>query len=206
MKRRLRAPSPALLISLIALFLALGGTSFAAGKVIATKHKDAKADTKLIKKLAPTLSVKHAKTANSATSATHATSAVSATNATNATHATTADTATALGTISYNLSTGFTSPGCGVTPCNGAFSDTQGHETCPAGTVVIAGGLTTSGGGVELNEGEPTSSTASGPLDEWLVYVDNFTPSDHTFTVWAMCVHAQAQDKPAAKHAMAVGR
>ena len=30
MKRRLRAPSPALVISLIALFVALGGTSYAA--------------------------------------------------------------------------------------------------------------------------------------------------------------------------------
>jgi hypothetical protein len=91
MKGRLRAPSPALVIALIALFVALGGTSYAASKVIVTKHKDAKADTKLVKKLAPSLSVKHAKTANSATTAAHATSADSATNAT---HATSADSAT----------------------------------------------------------------------------------------------------------------
>jgi len=65
-KRRLRLPTPALVISLIALFMALGGTSYAASKVILTKHKDAKADTKLVKKLAPSLSVKHAKTATSA--------------------------------------------------------------------------------------------------------------------------------------------
>ena len=99
----MRAPSPAFAISLIALFLAHGGTSFAASKVITAKHKDAKADTKLVKKLAPKLSVKHAKTANSAANATHATSADSATNAThatsadsatNATHATSATTAT----------------------------------------------------------------------------------------------------------------
>src|SRR5436190_11856114 len=105
-KHRLRAPSPAFVISLIALFLALGGTSYAASKVIITKHKDAKADTTLVKRLAPSLSVKNAKTANNATNATnatnavnatHATSADSATNATNAvnaTHATSADSAT----------------------------------------------------------------------------------------------------------------
>lgn len=90
-KRRFRLPSPALVISLIALSLVLGGTAVAASTA---KHKDKKADTKLVKKLAPSLSVKHAKTANSATNATHATSADSATNATNATHATTATSAT----------------------------------------------------------------------------------------------------------------
>jgi hypothetical protein len=87
-KRRFHLPSPALVISMIALGLVLGGTSFAASKTVLAKHKDAKADTKLVKKLAPSLSVKHAKTANSATTA------VNATNAVNATHATTADSAT----------------------------------------------------------------------------------------------------------------
>jgi hypothetical protein len=38
---RLRAPSPAFVISPIALFLALGGTSYSAAKVAPTKHKDA---------------------------------------------------------------------------------------------------------------------------------------------------------------------
>src|SRR5438270_11307205 len=83
-KRRFRLPSPALVISMVTLSLVLGGTAVAASTA---KHGDKKADTKLIKKLAPSLSVKHAKTANSATtaaSATHATSADSATTATNA--------------------------------------------------------------------------------------------------------------------------
>jgi hypothetical protein len=108
-KRRSRLPSPALVISMIALSLVLGGTAFAAAT---TTHKDKKADTKLIKKLAPSLSVKHAKTAGSAinatnavnatnaTNATHATSATSATNATNANHATTA-TSAANGNLGY---------------------------------------------------------------------------------------------------------
>lgn len=93
-KRRFRLPSPALVISMITLSVVLGGTAVAASTA---KHGDTKADTKLVKKLAPSLSVKHAKTANSATTATnatHATTADSATNATNATHATNADSAT----------------------------------------------------------------------------------------------------------------
>lgn len=40
MLKRFRAPSPALVISSIALFIALGGTSIAATKVITAKHKD----------------------------------------------------------------------------------------------------------------------------------------------------------------------
>jgi hypothetical protein len=61
--------------------VALGGTAFAANTVATkSKHMDRKANIKLIKKLAPTLSVKHAKTAATAT---HAGTADSATNATN---------------------------------------------------------------------------------------------------------------------------
>jgi len=99
-KRRFRLPSPALVISMITLSLVLGGTAFAASTAT---HKDKKADIKLIKKLAPTLSVKHAKTADSATNATNATNATHATSAdsaTNATHATSADSATSATTAS----------------------------------------------------------------------------------------------------------
>ena len=80
-KRRFRLPSPALVISMVALSLVLGGTAVAASTA---KHSDKKADTKLIKQLAPTLSVKHATTADSATNATNATNATSAANAANA--------------------------------------------------------------------------------------------------------------------------
>jgi hypothetical protein len=59
-----RLPSPALVISLVALALVLGGTAVAAS--VGT-HADAKADTKLVKALAPTLSVKNAGTVNGET-------------------------------------------------------------------------------------------------------------------------------------------
>lgn len=77
-KRRFRLPSPALVISMVTLCLVLGGTAVAA---TTEKHSDVRADTKLIKKLAPSLSVKHAQTANNATSATNATNATTADNA-----------------------------------------------------------------------------------------------------------------------------
>lgn len=102
----LRRPSPALVISAIALFVALGGSSYAAGALghapVATaakaKHKrksptQSELEAALIKKLAPGLSVKYAKTAGSAVTASEATSAINASNATNATHATSATTA-----------------------------------------------------------------------------------------------------------------
>ncbi len=63
-KGKFRLPSPALVISMVALSLVLGGSAFAAGTLT---HGDAKADTTLVKQLAPKLSVKHAKTAGNAT-------------------------------------------------------------------------------------------------------------------------------------------
>jgi hypothetical protein len=62
-KRQFRLPSPAVVISMVALALALGGTAVAA--TVGT-HADANADTKLVKALAPKLSVKHAVTAANA--------------------------------------------------------------------------------------------------------------------------------------------
>lgn len=64
LKSRLRLPSPALVISLIALSLVLGGTAVAASTVA---YLTKTSGTKLVEKLAPTLSVKHAKTAGRAT-------------------------------------------------------------------------------------------------------------------------------------------
>lgn len=106
-KPRLRAPSPALVISLIALFVALGGTTYAATSLpknsVGTKQLRANAVTaSKIKKGAVTaakintkgLTVPNAGHAATATSADNATTATSATSATNATHAAIADSAT----------------------------------------------------------------------------------------------------------------
>jgi hypothetical protein len=56
-KPRLRLPSPALVIAMVALALVLGGTAVAASTSTPLTRKTG---TKLIKKLAPTLSVKNA--------------------------------------------------------------------------------------------------------------------------------------------------
>jgi hypothetical protein len=89
---RLDLPSPALVLSMLALIAALGGTSFAAGSVSAKgRHDDVKQDKALIKKMAKNLKVKYAKKAGQANLATNA---AHATNADSATHATSADSAT----------------------------------------------------------------------------------------------------------------
>jgi len=131
-KRRFRLPSPALVISMIALSLVLGGTAVAA----TATHGDKKADTKLIKKLAPSLSVKHAKTADSATSATSATNATNATHATsadNATHATNADNATTVGGTKVQQFFVSQPPGTGSTPIKSVDGVTL-DAACDGGT------------------------------------------------------------------------
>lgn len=92
-----RLPSPALVISSIALIAAIGGGSFAfansdknLNKVTNSKVK--KISKQQIKKAAPGLAVDHANSADSASSATNAT------NADNAAHAAAADTATSADT------------------------------------------------------------------------------------------------------------
>jgi hypothetical protein len=246
-----RLPSPAMVVAVIALFVALGGTGYAASTLVhaprtAKKHRKAKpkpkakptatddtaADNGLITSRAPGLSVAFAKSAGSADSATsastadhatnadhsssadHASSADSATNATNASHASSADSATsaghatsadsattastagALGSVAYRVSSPFTARACGTNPCGGTFSDSTATETCPAGTVVIAGGVHTSGGGIEVSDSHPTHTTGSPTPNQWFAAVDNYTDLDGTFTVYAVCISAAAVDNP----------
>jgi hypothetical protein len=69
MKRVFRRPSPAMIVAIVALIAALGGSAIAGG--VLTKKKV----NKIITNRAPGLSVAHAKTADSATSATNASNA-----------------------------------------------------------------------------------------------------------------------------------
>jgi hypothetical protein len=211
-RHRMRAPSPAFVISLIALFLALGGTSYAATKVTLTKHKDAKADTTLVKRLAPSLSVKHAKTADNATNAvsatnavnaTHATSADSATNATNATNATdathatnatnattaqTANVANAIGAVTYVKGTVRDAPANGG---SGYAESTESDAFCPAGTVVIGTASHSNDQGVEASDVlVATTTQVSG-------FFDNFNDIDepNNFVI-AICAAAASASDP----------
>jgi hypothetical protein len=101
----LRHPSAALIVSTIALIVALGGTSYAAFSLpknsVGTKQlKNGAVTTNKIAKsvqVSDALRAYHANSADTATSANQATSAVSATIATTAGHASSADTATTAG-------------------------------------------------------------------------------------------------------------
>jgi hypothetical protein len=142
MKRDLvRRPSPALAVSLVALFLALGGTSYAAFRLpknsVGTRQLKNGAVTR--KKLAPKLIVRRAKVAalaGHANSADNATTATSAASAINAGHATTADSAAnaAHATTANNADTvgGFVPNELGPvygTQFSTTLSDTDGEKT-----------------------------------------------------------------------------
>jgi hypothetical protein len=70
MKRVFRRPSPAMVVAIVALIAALGGTAI--GAAFVTKKQSKKIAKNQVNKLAPGLSVASAKSADSATSATTA--------------------------------------------------------------------------------------------------------------------------------------
>jgi hypothetical protein len=193
-KRRFRLPSPALVVSMVTLSLVLGGTAVAA---TTATHKDARADGALVKKLAPSLSVKHAKTADNATSAvnannavnaTHANSATTATNATNATMAQTASVAKAIGAVTYVKGTVRDAPANGG---SGFAESTESDAFCPAGTVVIGTASHANDQGVEVSELlVATTTQVSG-------FFDNFNNVDepNNFVI-AICAAAASVSDP----------
>jgi hypothetical protein len=202
-KRRFRLPSPALVVSIVTLSLVLGGTAIAA---TTATHTDAKADAALVEKLAPSLSVKHAKTAANATSAvnatnavnatsadraTNATNATNATDATNATHATiaqTANVANAIGAVTYVKGTVRDAPANGG---SGFAESTESDAFCPAGTVVIGTASHANDQGVEVSELlVATTTQVSG-------FFDNFNNIDepNNFVI-AICAAAASVNDP----------
>ena len=193
-KLRFRLPSPALVVSMVTLGLVLGGTAVAA---TTATHKDARADSVLVKKLAPSLSVKHAKTADNATSAvnatnaanaTHATSADSATNATNATTAQTANAAKSIGAVTYVKGTVRDAPANGG---SGFAESTESDAFCPAGTVVIGTASHANDQGVEVSEVLVATTT------QVAGFFDNFNNIDepNNFVI-AICAAAASVDDP----------
>jgi hypothetical protein len=182
---------------MVTLSLVLGGTAVAA---TTATHKDASADSALVKKLAPSLSVKHAKTADNATSAmnatnavnaTHANSATTATNATNATTATmaqTANVAKAIGAVTYVKGTVRDAPANGG---SGFAESTESDAFCPAGTVVIGTASHANDQGVEVSELlVATTTQVSG-------FFDNFNNVDepNNFVI-AICAAAASASDP----------
>src|SRR6476619_2637277 len=217
-KLRFRLPSPALVVAMVTLSLVLGGTAVA---TTTATHEDARADSVLVKKLAPSLSVRHAKTADNAISAvnatnavnaTHATSAdnaisaVNATNAVNATHATSADNATNA-TNANNATTAQTANVAkaigAVTyvkgtvrdaPANGGSGFAESTESdafCPAGTVVIGTASHANDQGVEVSELIVATTTQVSGL----LYNFNNIDEPNNFVI-AICVAAASVNDP----------
>ena len=193
-KLRFRLPSPALVVAMVTLSLVLGGTAVA---TTTATHKDARADSVLVKKLAPSLSVKHAKTADNATSAvnatnavnaTHATSADNATNATNATTAQTANVAKAIGAVTYVKGTVRDAPANGG---SGFAESTESDAFCPAGTVVIGTASHANDQGVEVSELLVATTT------QVAGFFDNFNNIDepNNFVI-AICAAAASVNDP----------
>jgi hypothetical protein len=93
----MKRPTPAMVVAVLALVAAATGTAIASQSKQHKGHSDAAKDRALMKKLAPGLSVKFARSAGTAATATSATSADHATSATSADSAASAANADKLG-------------------------------------------------------------------------------------------------------------
>src|SRR6476661_8624383 len=175
-KLRFRLPSPALVVAMVTLSLVLGGTAVA---TTTATHKDARADSVLVKKLAPSLSVRHAKSADNATNAT---------NANNATTAQTANVAKAIGAVTYVKGTVRDAPANGG---SGFAESTESDAFCPAGTAVIGTASHANDQGVEVSDVlVATTTQVSG-------FFDNFNNIDepNNFVI-AICAAAASVNDP----------
>jgi len=206
-------PSPATVIALIALVVALGGTGYAALKLPA-----ASVGTKQLKKKAVTTSKLADKAVNgakvldnsltgadinigtlgkvpSATAADTAGSATNANHASTADSATTAATAAALGSVTYAVDTSagpVTVPKCDSSPCTPEQVGTAfAIAVCPVGMVVIGGGGVTAEPGVELGGSFPTTFAGRAA---WEVDVDNYLQTPSSVHYYAICTAANSFD------------
>jgi hypothetical protein len=216
---RPQRPSAALVVSIIALIVALTGTAYAGGVLgrnsVGTKQlrKNAVTTAKIhngaitAKKLKKGLVVPHALRADVANSAAiafsagHASRADNATNAGTANHASTADSATAAGSAAALTGVNVVKAG----PINNpAGSQTFGQASCPAGQFVVGGGSWTDGtGGETVNSSWPTrQNVADAAPNAWGVWMNNAEPSDNVFSVYAVCVSGSVASSYKGFHAV----
>jgi hypothetical protein len=178
-----RKPSPALVISIIALVLAASGSAMAASKLASgdslikknslsgnrLKNHSLTATQINLSKLGK---VPHAATADTAT---NATTAVNATNATNATNAVTA-TSAAISKVTYVTATG------SVVASSTALPVTA---SCPTGTVVIGGGASVADEyDAAANDSYPSGRTG------WTANFFSASSTPSAVTVTAICAPA----------------
>jgi hypothetical protein len=204
---RPRRPSPALVVSIIALIVALGGTGYAAVTLpknsVGTKQlkKKAVTNSKIRSNAVTGSKVKndsltgkdirestlgkvpnahHADIADNATSATNAGHASNADNATNAT------TANQLGSLDYRVSSTFDNP---------AHTQDFVELPCGPGEHVLSGGVVTSStdvNGQQVAGSYPSDGTGTGNIGTtaWVAGVNNESPIDELFAVTAICAKA----------------
>jgi hypothetical protein len=179
MKKRLRKPSPALAISLIALFVALGGTSYAATRLpknsVGTKQLKNNAVTGAKIAGGAVTAAKINPSGLTVPNAAHATSADSATAATNATTAANATNASALGGHSASFFAPATLP--------------SGHSE--SGTWLIDSGDTGAFAGDAITFPTPL---AAGLAADRVEYIGTTTSTEcpgigHAATGW-LCIYA----------------
>lgn len=188
MRRRLR-PSPAMVVAFIALFIAIGGSSYAVTRLpnnsVGPKQlkRNAVTGAKVKNRSLTAADIKVASLAGVA-------SAASATNATNAANATHAGAAAALDRVAYARAAGAVPAAPPPTPAGDQPSTIAGASApCPPGTFAIAGGV-----GVDDNINTSVVDSFPEPGGRaWSARVDNSDPGGaHGFTVVAVCIAATA--------------
>jgi hypothetical protein len=180
MSKWVRKPSPAFVVSLVSLFVAIGGTGYAAlvlpaHSVGTTQLKNGAVTDKQVKAGSLTGRVINLKKLGAVPLATKADTA---TNAVDATNATTAD-ASPIAKVSYVVAQ-ISVPVTTVTP-------TRDMASCPAGTVVTGGGASVN----DERDGGVNDSISSG-TSAWLADFYNVGDAPIYGYVEAICAPAAA--------------
>lgn len=181
-------PSPAMVVALIALFVALGGTGYAATQ-LSQSHGTAAAKKKKAKRVrGPT----GATGATGTTGLTGATGPIGPTGLTGATGATGATgpigpgggATGPAGPTGPSGASGATVVSSGASP-NPAGAQSNAAATCPAGMRALGGGASSSSTSVLVNIN--SSFPIGSPPTAWLVFMNNNSGAPATFTVYAVC-------------------
>jgi hypothetical protein len=176
-----RRISPALVVSILALVLAVAGGAYAAGKISGSNLKNRSVAGKKLKKNTVTgTEVKESRLGQ-------VPSAALADNATNADHATSADNATQLGgkpdtaymgSTVERVETGLST---GTALGNTDYID----KACPAGEILLSGGPANVNDDSVMVESFPTP----GGTNSWRARIRAATPHNDMFSVVALCAH-----------------
>jgi hypothetical protein len=181
--RRLR-PSPAMIVAFIALFVAIGGSSYAV-----TRLPSGSVGTKQLKKNAVTgAKVKNGSLTAADIKVSSLAGVASAANAANATNAGHAAAAAGLDRVVYVNQPSAVGAATGD-PANPTITIAGAVASCPPGTFVVGGGV-----GVDDNTNTAVVDSFVNPGGHgWAARVDNADlGAAHGFTVVAVCVAATA--------------